>query len=590
MVVTRGAFRRRLAQIGLAACVVLALAWATYRFTVIPPATFYGHHHPVIDSMLSSRPLLHNVWNSVKTTPLPLSEATMGVLDLLVHNAVGQDSYLLGQWGQSGWWYFFPVVLAVKSPIGLLVLAMCGWWFVLRRWRETPWKQSWQQVLTAVFPLAILLVCMLSRIDLGVRHILPIYPLLAIAGGHAVTALFRHSRLVAICGRPPGRLGRSSTPCELIRIIWRTSTNSPARIPRPSCANPISIGARTSHRLSQRLKQRGIQEFSIAYFGTAPLDQAGLPHYEFLSPTQPTRGYVAASLHDLNIDYKKNGSFAWLKAYQPIERIGKSIDLFYIVPNMTTEYSKREQRGWYLYDWANSPLLYIRAAGVPGAVSHRARQGRRGCQGIHLPVRDSRGCAEPLSLPDQYFGGRSGHFSSRGGRDRGLRTPQEGTAGADGVSRRGRHRRDVFHPGYELHAGSRAADHFQHQLRRVHRGVQLVPARDRSARAARCDFLARVGAGIRGRRRITRPESSAALRVPMRSASQHSRPSASASHRRESGACCSRFRCCSPCGIAAPREFLRPVRTAWRSRSANWRTRCATRAAIRRRCCFSSPT
>ncbi|HEY2844680.1 MAG TPA: glycosyltransferase family 39 protein, partial [Bryobacteraceae bacterium] len=46
----RGAFRRRLAQIGLAACVVFALAWTTYRFTIIPPATFYGNQHPVIDS------------------------------------------------------------------------------------------------------------------------------------------------------------------------------------------------------------------------------------------------------------------------------------------------------------------------------------------------------------------------------------------------------------------------------------------------------------------------------------------------------------------------------------------------------------
>ena len=148
--------------------------------------------------MFSSRPLLHTAWNSVMTTPLPLSEATMGVLDVFVHNSVGHDSYLLGQWSQSGWWYFFPVVLAVKSPIGLLVLAMCGWWFVLRRWRETDWKQSWQQVLTAVFPLAILLVCMLARIDLGVRHILPIYPLLAIIGGHAVTVLFQHSRYAAV--------------------------------------------------------------------------------------------------------------------------------------------------------------------------------------------------------------------------------------------------------------------------------------------------------------------------------------------------------------------------------------------------------
>ena len=331
MVTTRGAFRGRFAQIGLAACVVFMLAWATYRFSLIPPVVFYGPHHPVIDSMLSNRPLLHSVWNSVMTTPLPLSEATMGVLDLSVHNALGHDSYLLGQWSQSGWWYFFPVVLAVKSPIGLLVLAMSGWWLILRRWRETDWKQSWQQVLTVVFPLAILMLCMLAHIDLGVRHILPIYPLLAIAGGHAVAELFRRSRPLAVVAA--------------VLVAWvigdsvRAHPDYMAHFNEFAGSHPEAILCESDldwgqdlDRLSRRLRQRGVQEFSIAYFGTARLSEAGLPHYEFASPTQPSRGYVAVSLHDLNIDYKKDGSFAWLKSYTPVERIGKSIDLYYIAP------------------------------------------------------------------------------------------------------------------------------------------------------------------------------------------------------------------------------------------------------------------
>ena len=103
---------------------------------LIPLGTVYGPH-PRIDSMLSNRPLLHKIWDAVMATPLPLTEVMMGVRDLYRHNALGIDMYLLGQWSQSGWWYFFPVVLAVKTPIGLLLLAACGFGFVLRRWRET---------------------------------------------------------------------------------------------------------------------------------------------------------------------------------------------------------------------------------------------------------------------------------------------------------------------------------------------------------------------------------------------------------------------------------------------------------------------
>jgi 4-amino-4-deoxy-L-arabinose transferase-like glycosyltransferase len=327
----RGAFRHRLAQIGLAAVVALALVWATYRFTLIPPATFYGQHHPVIDNMLSRQPLLHSAWNSVMTTPLPLAEATMGVLDVFVHNAVGHDSYLLGQWSQSGWWYFFPVVLAVKSPLALLLLAMCGWWFVFRRWRETLWKESRQQVLTAVFPLAILLVCMLARIDLGVRHILPVYPLFAIIGGHAVTVMLASSRYAAIVAALLAAwvIGDSvrAHPDYLAHFNEVAGSHPEAIL----CESDLDWG-QDLHRLSERLRQRGIREVSIAYFGTALLPQAGLPHYQLPSAAVPARGYVAVSLHNLNLDYRKDGSFAWLKSYTPIERIGKSIDLFYISP------------------------------------------------------------------------------------------------------------------------------------------------------------------------------------------------------------------------------------------------------------------
>jgi hypothetical protein len=324
LVLMKRPMRHRFTQAVYAACVVLVLMWATYRFTLIPLAAVYGPH-PRIDSLLSSRPLLHGVWNRALAIPLPLTEVILGVRDLYRHDALGIDSYLLGQWSLSGWWYFFPVVLAVKTPIGLLLLAAVGLVAVLRRVRAA----SWQQVLTAVFAMVILLVCIVGRINLGVRHILPIFPLLAIIGGHAVTVLFRHSR--------PAAAAAALLAGWVVADSWRAHPDYMAHFNEFAGSHPETILCESDldwgqdlHRLQQRLKALGIQEFSIAYFGTALLHKAGLPHYELLSPTEPSRGYIAVSLHHLNIDYKKNGSFAWLKPYTPVERIGKSIDLFYI--------------------------------------------------------------------------------------------------------------------------------------------------------------------------------------------------------------------------------------------------------------------
>ena len=45
---------------------------------------------------------------------------------------------------------------------------------------------------------------------------------------------------------------------------------------------------------------------------------------------EPLPGYIAVSLRYLNLQYARNGSYAWLKQHEPIERIGKSINLYYL--------------------------------------------------------------------------------------------------------------------------------------------------------------------------------------------------------------------------------------------------------------------
>src|SRR5262249_13311082 len=81
-------------------------------------------------------------------------------------------------------------VLAVKTPIGFLLLAGAGLAVVFVK--DT--GILWQRRLTAVFPIIILLVCMASRINIGVRHILPIYPLLAVLGGYQAARLVRDGK------------------------------------------------------------------------------------------------------------------------------------------------------------------------------------------------------------------------------------------------------------------------------------------------------------------------------------------------------------------------------------------------------------
>lgn len=50
---------------------------------------------------------------------MPLGQIVRGIAEVGYHMKVGHKGYLLGQVGTTGWWYFFPVVMAYKTPLAL---------------------------------------------------------------------------------------------------------------------------------------------------------------------------------------------------------------------------------------------------------------------------------------------------------------------------------------------------------------------------------------------------------------------------------------------------------------------------------------
>jgi hypothetical protein len=277
---------RRMAGAAVAALALAVTLWAGYRF-----------HFPV------------------------LRELRAGIREVRFHNQIGHDSYLLGEFRSTGWWYFFPVALAVKTPIGFLALALAGWGAALARARSLPWPR----LFTALFPLAILAAAMPSRINVGVRHILPIYPLLALTAA----ALWQGGR----AGKALAAAAILWTAADSVRAhpdyLAHFNEFAGAHPERILCESDLDWG-QDLKRLSARLRQIGADHVSIAYFGSAPLDKAGLPPYRVLGKEEPLPGYIAVSLRHLNLEYARNGGYAWLRAHRPVERVGKSIELYYL--------------------------------------------------------------------------------------------------------------------------------------------------------------------------------------------------------------------------------------------------------------------
>jgi hypothetical protein len=296
----------------IASVTTIGLLWIGYGFDVGALGPLWGPH-PKIEATLVARPLLRPFWDLTMQTPVPFPKLLLGLRDVLRHNALGHGSYLFGEYRTTGWWYFFPVVVAVKTPLSLLGLALWGAFGLA----------SWQQRATTLFPLAILLVCLPSQIDLGSRHILSIYPALAIVGG--------------------GLVARTGTWPVLALAALLVAESFAVHPDYLAYFNPL-VGGRPErvlaesdldwgqdlNRLARRLRELKVDQVSVKYFGTALLDEADLPPYVDMDTHTPVKGWVAVSLHYLYLEHAHDGSFEWIKRYAPRERIGKSIDLFYI--------------------------------------------------------------------------------------------------------------------------------------------------------------------------------------------------------------------------------------------------------------------
>jgi 4-amino-4-deoxy-L-arabinose transferase-like glycosyltransferase len=114
------------------------------------------------------------------------------------HTHVGHWAYLCGQWRRTGWWYYYPVALALKAPIPWLIMLLVGLFLGLKTaWRGLP--MSYAPWIAAVVYLGF---AMSSSIDNGVRHLLPMIALLTVGIAALIGSQPRTVRMGAwlLCG------------------------------------------------------------------------------------------------------------------------------------------------------------------------------------------------------------------------------------------------------------------------------------------------------------------------------------------------------------------------------------------------------
>ena len=177
---------RRLAALGGVAAVVTALViagvWAAYglRYSTFEPelASEQTDFNKPLESMLAATggfeaPLRMAFEQRVLPEPW-----LYGFTFVLAHSAA-RPAFLRGEVRTTGWWWFFPYAMAVKTPLALLALVLLGVAGALRGPRRE------------LAPLFALLAVywafsISSHLNIGHRHLLPtLPPLFVLVGGAA---------------------------------------------------------------------------------------------------------------------------------------------------------------------------------------------------------------------------------------------------------------------------------------------------------------------------------------------------------------------------------------------------------------------
>jgi hypothetical protein len=298
----------------MATAVCFIGVWAVYRFQV---GTFHG-------------------------IPVPLTALFRGVKDLAAHNVLGHAFFLLGRVDAFGDWRFFPVALAVKSPITVLVLGIAGSVVLARRaMRERDWR-LWVPVLAAI---AVLAVSIPAQINVGVRHVIPIYVSFAIGGGVAVIAFWRRFRAV---------VPRMVFGAAALAGLWSTAAVHPeylayfnelaGRRPERILVDSDLDWGQDLPRLRDALRARGIDSVTIAYYGSGVPELYGIPvrrkwqrgdevrGWFVVSQTLRQRGeaqLVVRTRDDFEWDLRPQ-AFAWLDGREPAFTVGRSLLVYFI--------------------------------------------------------------------------------------------------------------------------------------------------------------------------------------------------------------------------------------------------------------------
>jgi dolichyl-phosphate-mannose-protein mannosyltransferase len=257
-----------------------------------------------------------------------------GLLFVLEHSEA-RPTFLLGQLSDHASPYFFPVTFALKTPLPLVALLVLAA-FV------TP-RLSWRAAAFLWLPVAVYLAFTFTRgLQIGHRHLLPIYPFLFVAAGRAASLA--------------GRASVSVRVLVLALVAWYAVGTLAVHPHYLAYFNELAGGPRNGYKrlvdssldwgqdlkgLRTWMDARGVARIKLSYFGSADpsyygIDADALPGYSAPHPARVIRevrpgdlvAVSATNLQGVYLDPEDRPLMERFRRSTPIDQVGYSILIY----------------------------------------------------------------------------------------------------------------------------------------------------------------------------------------------------------------------------------------------------------------------
>jgi hypothetical protein len=256
-----------------------------------------------------------------------LPEAYLYGSALTVQFASQRAAFLNGAFSTTGWWWYFPYAFAVKTTIPAMIIGLLAFAALVHRWRttqagETALARAGASLYAGTPLLALIGIygafALTANLNIGHRHLLPIYPALCILAGGAAfwfQPLFdrmrtaapqdgknrRKHRPAAPAGHPTraGLKSRSSMVLGIATVAalaWHVAESVTIRPDYLAYFNQLAGGPSEGYKhladssldwgqdlpaLKRWLDREGLQQSGagtvyLSYFGTARPDYYGI--------------------------------------------------------------------------------------------------------------------------------------------------------------------------------------------------------------------------------------------------------------------------------------------------------------------------